>query len=113
MAKNGVNAVWTFSTPTGTSCAAGNNVVEKALGETSPGQQRFLAAYHHYDGPKQRYQSATDRDGMHDGYWGSVRLSPDVRAVYDAHDKAVLTYGNTGIVEAHFTTRWRDEPNWI
>ena len=58
--ENGVNGyVWTFSTPTERYfLRRGRNkeVVDEALGEDFAGAlvSDFYAAYHHYDGPKQR-----------------------------------------------------------
>ena len=58
--ENGVNGyVWTFSTPTERYfLRRGRNkeVVDEALGEDFAGTlvSDFYAAYHHYDGPKQR-----------------------------------------------------------
>ena len=59
--ENGVNGyVWTFSTPTPERyfLRRGRNkeVVDEALGEDFAGAlvSDFYAAYHHYDGPKQR-----------------------------------------------------------
>ena len=58
--ENGVNGyVWTFSTPTERYfLRRGRNkeVVDEALGESFSGVlvSDFYAAYHHYDGPKQR-----------------------------------------------------------
>ena len=58
--ENGVNGyVWTFSTPTERYfLRRGRNkeVVDEALGESFSGVlvSNFYAAYHHYDGPKQR-----------------------------------------------------------
>ena len=58
--ENGVNGyVWTFSTPTERyflRLGRNKEVVDEALGEDFAGAlvSDFYAAYHHYDGPKQR-----------------------------------------------------------
>ena len=69
--RSGANGyVWTFSTPTERYFlrrGRGKTVVDEALGDVflrSAGQ-RFYAAYHHYDGPKQRCWAHLLRD-IHD-----------------------------------------------
>ena len=58
--EDGANGyVWTFSTPTERYFlrrGRGKAVVDEALGESFSGVlvSDFYAAYHHYDGPKQR-----------------------------------------------------------
>ena len=70
-AQNGNNGyVWTFSTPTERYFlrrGRGKAVVDEALGESFSGVlvSDFYAAYHHYDGPKQRCWAHLLRD-IHD-----------------------------------------------
>ena len=69
--QNGNNGyVWTFSTPTERSFlrrGRGKAVVDEALGESFSGVlvSDCYAAYHHYDGPKQRCWAHLLRD-IHD-----------------------------------------------
>ena len=69
--QNGNNGyVWTFSTPTERYFlrrGRGKAVVDEALGESFSGVlvSDFYAAYHHYDGPKQRCWAHLLRD-IHD-----------------------------------------------
>ena len=69
--QNGNNGyVWTFSTPTERHFlrrGRGKAVVDEALGESFSGVlvSDFYAAYHHYDGPKQRCWAHLLRD-IHD-----------------------------------------------
>ena len=69
--QNGNNGyVWTFSTPTERYFlrrGRGKAVVDEALGESFSGVlvSDFYAAYHHYDGPKQRCWTHLLRD-IHD-----------------------------------------------
>ncbi len=69
--QNGNNGyVWTFSTPTERYFlrrGRGKAVVDEALGEAFSGVlvSDFYAAYHHYDGPKQRCWAHLLRD-IHD-----------------------------------------------
>ena len=87
--------VWTFSTPTeryflrrGRSKA----VVDEALGDEFAGVlvSDFYAAYHHYDGPKQRCWAHLLRD-IHDLrvlYDDDLQLAQWVNAVHDVYAKA-------------------------
>ena len=67
--ENGANGyVWTFSTPTGYFLPwRGKSVVDEVLGDGFAGVLvcDFYAAYHHYDGPKQRCWAHLLRD-IHD-----------------------------------------------
>ena len=69
--QSGANGyVWTFSTPTERYFlrrGRGKAVVDEALGESFSGVlvSDFYAAYHHYDGPKQRCRAHLLRD-IHD-----------------------------------------------
>ena len=64
--EDGANGyVWTFSTPTERYFlrrGRGKAVVDEALGESFSGVlvSDFYAAYHHYDGPKQRCWALRD-----------------------------------------------------
>ena len=85
--ENGVNGyVWTFSTPTERYfLRRGRNkeVVDEALGEDFAGAlvSDFYAAYHHYDGPKQRC-------------WAHLlREIHDLRALY-SRDKQLAQWAN-------------------
>ena len=85
--ENGVNGyVWTFSTPTERYfLRRGRNkeVVDEALGEDFAGAlvSDFYAAYHHYDGPKQRC-------------WAHLlRETHDLRALY-SRDKQLAQWAN-------------------
>lgn len=69
--QNGRNGyVWTFATPSAVLFAYGRRtraMVDQVLGETFAGvlSSDFYAAYHHYDGPKQRCWAHLLRD-IHD-----------------------------------------------
>ena len=69
--EDGANGyVWTFSTPTERyflRLGRGKAVVDEALGDAFSGVlvSDFYAAYHHYDGPKQRCWAHLLRD-IHD-----------------------------------------------
>ena len=85
--ENGVNGcVWTFSTPTERYfLRRGRNkeVVDEALGEDFAGAlvSDFYAAYHHYDGPKQRC-------------WGHLlREIHDLRTLY-SRDKQLAQWAD-------------------
>ena len=87
--------VWTFSTPTERYFlrrGRGKAVVDEALGENFAGVlvSDFYAAYHHYDGPKQRCWAHLLRD-IHDLralYPGDASLAQWADAVHDVYAKA-------------------------
>ena len=77
--------MWTFSTPTERYFlrrGRGKAVVDEALGESFSGVlvSDFYAAYHHYDGPKQRCWAHLLRD-IHDQrtlYPDAAPLTPQI-----------------------------------
>ncbi len=87
--------VWTFSTPTERYFLRRNRgkaVVDEALGADFAGVlvSDFYAAYHHYDGPKQRCWAHLLRD-IHDLralYPGDASLARWADAVHDVYAKA-------------------------
>ena len=87
--------VWTFSTPTERYFlrrGRGKAVVDEALGDEFAGVlvSDFYAAYHHYDGPKQRCWAHTLRD-IHDMrvlYPDDHRLSQWADAIHQLYQKA-------------------------
>ena len=87
--------VWTFSTPTERYFlrrGRGKSVVDEALGSEFAGVlvSDFYAAYHHYDGPKQRCWAHLLRD-IHDQralYLGDGALARWADAVHDVYAKA-------------------------
>ena len=87
--------VWTFSTPTERYFlrrGRGKAVVDEALGDQFAGVlvSDFYAAYHHYDGPKQRCWAHLLRD-IHDLralYPGDASLAQWADAVHDVYAKA-------------------------
>ena len=103
--------VWTFSTPTERYFlrrGRGKGVVDEVLGDEFAGVlvSDFYAAYHHYDGPKQRCWAHLLRD-IHDLrtlYPSNGSLARWADAVHDVYAKAKA-----------FTTRQSNSgapPNW-
>ena len=110
--QNGNNGyVWTFSTPTERYFlrrGRGKAVVDEALGESFSGVlvSDFYAAYHHYDGPKQRCWAHLLRD-IHD----LVALYPKDTALaqWAARSPSTLCRGqvfhpSSGTTTAHRST---------
>ncbi len=103
--------VWTFSTPTQRYfLRRGRNkeVVDEALGDTFSGVlvSDFYAAYHHYDGPKQRCWVHLLRD-IHDLkalYPKDQKLAQWADAVHEIYDRAKAS--------AHPQTSGDAPPNW-
>ena len=93
--EDGANGyVWTFSTPTERYFlrrGRGKAVVDEALGESFSGVlvSDFYAAYHHYDGPKQRY-------------WAHPCSSQGQALLRDIHDQ------RTRYPDAAPLARWAD-----
>ena len=94
--ENGVNGyVWTFSTPTERYFlrrGRGKTVVDEALSDAFSGVlvSDFYAAYHHYDGPKQRCWAHLLRD-IHDQrtlYPDDAPLARWADAVHGIYDRA-------------------------
>ena len=94
--EDGANGyVWTFSTPTERYFlrrGRGKAVVDEALGESFSGVlvSDFYAAYHHYDGPKQRCWAHLLRD-IHDQrtlYPDAAPLARWADAVHGIYDRA-------------------------
>ena len=94
--QNGNNGyVWTFSTPTERYFlrrGRGQAVVDEALGEAFSGVlvSDFYAAYHHYDGPKQRCWAHLLRD-IHDlvaRYLKDAPLARWAAAVHRLYEEA-------------------------
>ena len=90
--QNGNNGyVWTFSTPT-ERCflrrGRGKAVVDEALGESFSGVlvSDFYAAYHHYDGPKQRC-------------WAHPVSSTGQALLRDIHDLVALYPKDTSLAQ--------------
>ena len=87
--------MWTFSTPTERYFlrrGRGKAVVDEALGESFSGVlvSDFYAAYHHYDGPKQRCWAHLLRD-IHDQrtlYPDAAPLARWADAVHGIYDRA-------------------------
>ena len=129
--ENGVNGyVWTFSTPTERYfLRRGRNkeVVDEALGEEFAGAlvSDFYAAYHHYDGPKQRCWAHLLRE-IHDLralYSRDKQLAQWADAVHRIYRQATAfshPSGNNGVppnwpwknacwpsAVPAWTTRWR------
>ena len=97
--QNGNNGyVWTFSTPTERYFlrrGRGKAVVDEALGESFSGVlvSDFYAAYHHYDGPKQRC-------------WAHPCSSQRQALLRDIHDLVALYPKDTSLR----TPRWPSGP---
>ena len=94
--QNGANGyVWTFSTPTERYFlrrGRGKAVVDEALGESFSGVlvSDCYAAYHHYDGPKQRCWAHLLRD-IHDlrtRYPDAAPLARWADAIHGIYDRA-------------------------
>ena len=94
--QSGANGyVWTFSTPTERYClrrGRGKAVVDEALSDAFSGVlvSDFYAAYHHYDGPKQRCWAHLLRD-IHDLrtlYPDDTPLARWADAVHGIYDRA-------------------------
>ena len=110
--ENGVNGyVWTFSTPTERYfLRRGRNkeVVDEALGEEFAGAlvSDFYAAYHHYDGPKQRCWAHLLRE-IHDLralYSRDKQLAQWADAVHRIYRQATAFSHHFGKTTAHRPT---------
>ena len=110
--QNGNNGyVWTFSTPTERYFlrrGRGKAVVDEALGESFSGVlvSDFYAAYHHYDGPKQRCWAHLLRD-IHDLvalYPQGYRAGPVGRGSPSALCRGQVFHPSSGTTTAHRST---------